>query len=255
MERCHQMVLVPTSYAPARAPLHLQSAPPSHGQSSSRENASRGTAATWTAGFGWASALIGGIMLRVRTSSTRCQLRARMGWHNRDPMGVRHKETKAQSMKASLFKSVLEEIFMYKELPVRSAVDEEIMLRIEIDDVVFTTRCRAAYVHFRAEGDTLEKRQVMVWLARNKGNIKAALNKRIGRSYGRMPDIHFVESKQEEWDRLFEKARENPEYGYPDPFAPMRGYMPGLQEGVGDEDAPYAHRQGYSVRDYDYDGE
>jgi len=174
-----------------------------------------------------------------------------MGWHARDPMGVRHKETKRQSMKASLLKTVLQDIFTYKHLPIRSGVDEEIMSRVEIDDVVMTGKCRAAYVHFRADGDTLEKRQVMVWLARNKGHIKRAFAKVLGRTYGRMPELHFVESKHEEWERLFEKAREHPEYGYPDPFAPMYGHLlPGMvpDRGMGDPDAPYSHKKGYRVR-------
>lgn len=171
-------------------------------------------------------------------------LQARMGFHARDPSGVRHIETRKQAQKASLFKETLLDIFARREIVYRHMGDEEMQHRIRIDDVIFTKGCRAAYVHVGAIGDMLERRQAFVWLVRNKGAVKSALARRF-KKLGTLPQIYFVESQMDKWHEQFNRARKYPEMNLPDPFAELEQKM--SQErwknwGVGDEQAPFPTR-------------
>lgn len=190
--------------------------------------------------------------------------RANMGFHARDPYGVRHVESRKQAREASTLKTTLETIFSNCEMAYRRVGDDEIMRRVRIDDVIMSPGCRAAYIHVAACGDRLEQRQAFVWLARNKGSLKNAIARHY-KTRGRMPHIYFVESKFDEWLRLFDKGRKYPELNLPDPYQQTIDFMPEIvkpkfrqagekQEfrdkmGMGDETKPYPPR-GYPPEAY-----
>ncbi|CAK9050046.1 unnamed protein product [Durusdinium trenchii] len=101
--------------------------------------------------------------------------------------------------------------------------------RIRIDDIIMSKGCRAAYVHVAATGEKLEQRQAFVWLARNKGRLRTALAKRWSRRRG-IPQVYFIESKWDEWDAKFRKAREYPELNEPDPYQFFPNWTPKFME-------------------------
>jgi len=146
----------------------------------------------------------------------------------------------------------LEKVFAEGRVQKRRLGDEEIQSRVRVDDVIMTKGNHGAYVHFGAEGDELEKRQVYVWLARNKGAIRTALSQR-WKERSRMPRLYFVESKYEEWANMFAHASKYPEKNLPNPhlrieqqimekFGTKHGTMKSW--GVGDPNSPFP-RRGY----------
>ncbi|CAJ1368799.1 unnamed protein product [Effrenium voratum] len=129
----------------------------------------------------------------------------------------------------SLVKSTLEEIFGGCEVTLDRFGDEDIQGRIRIDDIIMSKGCRAAYVHVAAVGDRLEQREAFVWLAVNKGRLKTALARRWRQRRG-IPQIYFIESKWDEWDLKFRKAREYPELNEPDPYQFFPDWTPDFME-------------------------
>ena len=186
-------------------------------------------------------------------------IRQGFSWHARDPNGVKHIETRRQAMVASYLKSTLEAIFNGCEVTLDRLGDEDIQGRLRIDDIIMSRGCRAAYIHVAASGDKLEQRQSFVWLQRNKGRLKTALAKRWRTRRG-VPQVYFIESKWDEWDSKFRKAREYPELNDPDPYQFFPNWTPKFMEkspalrklakddrvekirdsmGLGDETKPY----------------
>eukprot|EP00442_Polarella_glacialis_P011890 CAMPEP_0115054940 /NCGR_PEP_ID=MMETSP0227-20121206/4372_1 /TAXON_ID=89957 /ORGANISM="Polarella glacialis, Strain CCMP 1383" /LENGTH=258 /DNA_ID=CAMNT_0002439469 /DNA_START=68 /DNA_END=844 /DNA_ORIENTATION=+ len=162
--------------------------------------------------------------------SARVARGSNFGWHARDPTGVKHVETRKQAREASTLKSEMEELFSRAEVQVLRLGDDEMQRRLRIDDVIMSAGCRAAYVHMAAFGDRLEQRQAFVWLARNKGRVKTALAKRYARR-GRIPNLYFVESKFDQWDEQFAKARKYPELNLPDPYQMNPNWVPKFMKG------------------------
>lgn len=176
-----------------------------------------------TDGSRWAS------ILRPEASPLELVARQGFAWHARDPNGVKHIETRNQARVASYLKSTLEEIFNACEVTLDRLGDEDMQNRIRIDDIIMSKGCRAAYIHVAASGDKLEQRQAFVWLARNKGRLKTALAKRWARRRG-IPQVYFIESKWDEWDTKFRKAREYPELNEPDPYQFFPNWTPKFME-------------------------
>jgi len=154
---------------------------------------------------------------------------ADMAWHARDPKGVKHSETILQSRRASTIKSLLADIFARCEVSFAKIGDEDFQRRLRIDDVIMTRGCRSAYVHIAAAGGRLEQRQAFVWLARNKGGVKTALAKRMGRRQN-IPALYFVESKFDDWDEQFRQARRYPELNMPDPYQFNPNWVPNFMK-------------------------
>ncbi|CAE7038476.1 MCA1 [Symbiodinium microadriaticum] len=180
-------------------------------------------------------------------------------WHARDPKGVKHIETRNQARVASYLRQTLEEIFNACEVSLERMGDEDMQYRLQVHDVIMSRGCRAAYVHVAASGDKLEQRQAFVWLARNKGKLKTALAKRWKRRKA-IPQIYFLESKFDDWDQQFRRARKYPELNEPDPYSSFPSFVPEWMEkapvfrklrrddsverfqdtiGMGDETKPY----------------
>jgi len=150
-------------------------------------------------------------------------------------------------------KTELERVFETCAVQARRVGDDELQRRVRVDDVIMSKGHHAAFIHFGAEGDELEKRQVYVWLARNKGAIKNALEKR-WKQRSRMPKLFFVQSKYEEWAAMFAHASKYPEKNLPNPhlrieqeimakYGTRRDTMKAW--GVGDPNSPFPKR-GYA---------
>lgn len=147
-------------------------------------------------------------------------------WHARDPYGVKHIETKKQARQASLLLEALREVWTRDMLPCVRHGDWELRNRVRFDDVLMRPGCGSAFIHVSALGGTLEKRQVFVWLARNKGAIKTAIANTAWKHKARLPDFFFVESKWDDWEALWQKGEKYPELNLPYPYQSDRSFLP-----------------------------
>jgi len=165
-------------------------------------------------------------------------------------------------------RSELSYILYSQSTEVNTKYDLDMQHRVRVDDVYVAKNEGAAYIHVSADGDELEKRQVFVWLQKNKGKISHALAQRYGPTKNSPKHLWFVESKFDEWDQKWRTARKYPELNLPDPYSYDPDWVPDImqkdklfkntlkyqerkslqrrkQQGVGDANQPFP-RWGYA---------
>jgi len=95
--------------------------------------------------------------------------------------------------------------------------DEHLMRGVSIPKIEFTSDLSIATVHLAISGNSVEKRQVFVWLSNHKGQVRHSLSQRL-RDFRRLPMIRFslVDTQAQDYlDETFEQISR--EYRIPSP--------------------------------------